>query len=243
MTEAKTKPYAPRVVSEGDIPVHKTTGEVAQTRNVGIPRPMPGIVILVHGVNDVGEAYQNGEKVYLPGWVSDLTGRIFTPTNGKTTELSPVAFPIIPFYWGYKPVTHADYRADQKRYREEVGKLSDKAHLPYDAYQKITRRIKSRWVMTEKGRFSTRTITLKRTRYEFCQGAGPLPTRRRRSRICWGPAPVASAFPLRDLPRCTSMMAILPILFMKTHTAFTSFCRSTAGGFDFNYPPKSGHSK
>lgn len=63
MTEAKTKPYAPRVVSEGDIPVHKTTGEVAQTRNVGIPRPMPGIVILVHGVNDVGEAYQNrGER-------------------------------------------------------------------------------------------------------------------------------------------------------------------------------------
>ena len=59
MTEAKTKPYAPRVVSEGDIPVHKTLGEVAQTRNVGIPRPMPGIVILVHGVNDVGEAYQN----------------------------------------------------------------------------------------------------------------------------------------------------------------------------------------
>lgn len=84
MTEAKTKPYAPRVVSEGDIPVHKTLGEVAQTRNVGIPRPMPGIVILVHGVNDVGEAYQNQEK----GILGDLTGRIFTPTNGKTTELS-----------------------------------------------------------------------------------------------------------------------------------------------------------
>lgn len=67
MTEAKTKPYAPRVVSEGDIPVHKTLGEVAQTRNVGIPRPMPGIVILVHGVNDVGEAYQNQEKGILAG--------------------------------------------------------------------------------------------------------------------------------------------------------------------------------
>ncbi|EMM5579683.1 hypothetical protein RJO02_003381 [Enterobacter hormaechei] len=43
MTEAKTKPYAPRVVSEGDIPVHKTLGEVAQTRNVGIPRPIPDV--------------------------------------------------------------------------------------------------------------------------------------------------------------------------------------------------------
>lgn len=36
MTEAKTKPYAPRVVSEGDIPVHKTLGRSrpdAQRRN------------------------------------------------------------------------------------------------------------------------------------------------------------------------------------------------------------------
>ena len=80
MTEAKTKPYAPRVVSEGDIPVHKTLGEVAQTRNVGIPRPMPGIVILV--------LTRIKRKEYLSGWVSDSTGRIFTPTNGKTTELS-----------------------------------------------------------------------------------------------------------------------------------------------------------
>lgn len=88
MTEAKTKPYAPRVVSEGDIPVHKTLGEVAQTRNVGIPRPMPGIVILVHGVNDVVKLTRIKRKEYLSGWVSDSTGRIFTPTNGKTTELS-----------------------------------------------------------------------------------------------------------------------------------------------------------
>lgn len=162
MTEAKTKPYAPRVVSEGDIPVHKTTGEVAQTRNVGIPRPMPGIVILVHGVNDVGEAYQNQEKGILVGLGKRLNRQDFYAHEWKDYRIiTPGRSPIIPFYWGYKPVTHADYRADQKRYREEVGKLSDKAHLPYDAYQKITRRIKSRWVMTGKGRFSTRTITLK----------------------------------------------------------------------------------
>lgn len=64
MTEAKAKPYAPRVVSEGDIPVHKTLGEVAQTRNVGIPRPMPCIVILVHGVNDVGKPTRIRRKEY-----------------------------------------------------------------------------------------------------------------------------------------------------------------------------------
>lgn len=136
MTEAKTKPYAPRVVSEGDIPVHKTLGEVAQTRNVGIPRPMPGILILVHGVNDVGEAYQNQEKGILAGLGKRLNRQDFYAHEWKDYRIiTPGRSPIIPFYWGYKPVTHADYRADQKRYREEVGKLSDKAHLPYDAYQ------------------------------------------------------------------------------------------------------------
>jgi len=136
MTESKTKPYAPRVVSEGDIPVHKNLGEAAQTRNVGIPRPMPGIVILVHGVNDVGEAYQNQEKGILAGLGKRLNRQDFYAHQWKDYRITaPGRSPIIPFYWGYKPVTHDDYRSDQKRYREEVGKLSDNAHLPYDAYQ------------------------------------------------------------------------------------------------------------
>jgi hypothetical protein len=80
MTESKTKPYAPRVVSEGDIPVHRTLGEAAQTRNVGIPRPMPGIIILIHGVNDVGEAYQNQEKGILAGLGKRLN-RTSTPDH------------------------------------------------------------------------------------------------------------------------------------------------------------------
>ena len=136
MTESKTKPYAPRMISEGDIPVHKNLGEAAQTRSVGVPRPMPGIVILVHGVNDVGEAYQNQEKGILAGLSKRLNRQDFYPHQWKDYKITaPGRSPIIPFYWGYKPVTHDDYRADQKRYREEVGKLSDNAHLPYDAYQ------------------------------------------------------------------------------------------------------------
>jgi len=136
MTESKTKPYAPRVVSEGDIPVHRTLGEAAQTRNVGVPRPMPGIIILIHGVNDVGEAYQNQEKGILAGLGKRLNRQDFYAHQWKDYRIAaPGRSPIIPFYWGYKPVTHDDYRADQKRYREEVGKMSDKAHLPYDAYQ------------------------------------------------------------------------------------------------------------
>ncbi|MDU4841182.1 MAG: DUF3274 domain-containing protein [Leclercia adecarboxylata] len=136
MTESKTKPYAPRVVSEGDIPVHKSLGEAAQTRNVGVPRPMPGIVILVHGVNDVGEAYQNQEKGILAGLSKRLNRQDFYAHTWKGYRIAaPGRSSVIPFYWGYKPVTYDDYRADQKRYREEVGKLSAQAHLPYDAYQ------------------------------------------------------------------------------------------------------------
>ncbi|HDS6853856.1 MULTISPECIES: DUF3274 domain-containing protein [unclassified Enterobacter] len=136
MKDTKIKPYAPRIVSEGDIPVHKNLGEVAQTRNVGVPRPMPGIVILVHGVNDVGEAYQNQERGILAGLGKRLNRQDFYAHEWKDYRIiTPGRSPIIPFYWGYKPVTHDDYRADQKRYREEVGKLSHSAHLPYDAYQ------------------------------------------------------------------------------------------------------------
>ena len=67
MADEKKSPYCPRVVSENDIPVPKSLSLTAQTCRVGIPRPMPGIVILVHGVNDVGEAYQNQEKGIIAG--------------------------------------------------------------------------------------------------------------------------------------------------------------------------------
>ena len=136
MTDVKKSPYAPRVISEGDIPVHKDLGVVAQTRRVGVPRPMPGIVILVHGVNDVGEAYQNQEKGILAG-LSKRLGRqdFYAHEWGEYRIARPGRSPVIPFYWGYKPVTHEDYMADQKRYRNEVRKINDAAHLPYDAYQ------------------------------------------------------------------------------------------------------------
>jgi Protein of unknown function (DUF3274). len=146
MTDEKKSPYAPRVVSEGDIPVHKNHGAVAATCKVGIPRPMPCIVILVHGVNDIGEAYQNQEQgiiaglskrlnrtdLYAHGWKDFM----MMPDEAPQLKITaPGRSPVIPFYWGYKPVTHDDWRVDQQRYREEVSKLNDQARLPYDAYQ------------------------------------------------------------------------------------------------------------
>ena len=48
---------------------------------------------------------------------------------------APGRSPVIPFYWGYKPVTHDDYIKDQQKYRDELKTLHDDARLPYDAYQ------------------------------------------------------------------------------------------------------------
>ncbi|MBE4870656.1 MULTISPECIES: DUF3274 domain-containing protein [Enterobacter] len=136
MTEARQSPYAPRIISEGDIPIHKDLGEVAQTRRVGVPRPMPGIVILVHGVNDVGEAYQNQEKGIIAGLSKRLNRQDFYAHEwGEYRIAHPGRSPVIPFYWGYKPVTHEDYVEDQQRYREEVYRQGNNAHLSFDAYQ------------------------------------------------------------------------------------------------------------
>ncbi|WP_310608897.1 T6SS effector phospholipase Tle3 domain-containing protein [Buttiauxella brennerae] len=146
MTDNKQSPYASRVVAKNEIGVHASLGEAAQTCKVGVPRPMPCIVILVHGVNDVGEAYQNQETGIIQGLKKRLDRtdlyahewKDFIAMPGEDAQkkiCSPGRSPVIPFYWGYKPVTRADYVADQQRYREEVRKLGDAAHLPYDAYQ------------------------------------------------------------------------------------------------------------
>lgn len=174
MTEARQSPYAPRVISEGDIPVHKDLGEVAQTRRVGVPRPMPGIVILVHGVNDVGEAYQNQEKGILAGLSKRLNRQDFYAHEwGEYRITHPGRSPVIPFYWGYKPVTHADYDADQKRYREEVYKQGDNAHLPFDAYQEDNEKNKAALGNDGKGAFKYQNDNFKNALdTNFAKGGG-----------------------------------------------------------------------
>lgn len=147
MTEPKVSPYRPRIVADKVIPVHKAHGIEAATCNVGISRPMPCIVILIHGVNDIGEAYQNQETGIIEGLKNRLDRTDLYPhewrdyiamhnEDAQKKICSPGRSPVIPFYWGYKPVTHDDYVQDQQRYRAEVEQLGEAAHLPYDAYQK-----------------------------------------------------------------------------------------------------------
>ncbi|HDX8998788.1 T6SS effector phospholipase Tle3 domain-containing protein [Klebsiella michiganensis] len=148
MTDKKNSPYAPRIASRNDVSVHKDLGEAAQTCSVAVPRPMPCIVILVHGVNDVGEAYQNQENGIIAGLSKRLNRtdlyahewKDFMMMHNEEAQkkiAAPGRSPVIPFYWGYKPVTYDDWVADQQNYRKEVDvqKLGDKAHIPYDAYQ------------------------------------------------------------------------------------------------------------
>lgn len=148
MTDKKTSPYAPRIASRNNVSVPEGLGKAAQTCNVAVPRPMPCIVILVHGVNDVGEAYQNQETGIIAGLSKRLNRtdlyahewKDFMMMHNEEAQkkiAAPGRSPVIPFYWGYKPVTYDDWVADQQNYRKEVDaqKLGDKAHIPYDAYQ------------------------------------------------------------------------------------------------------------
>ncbi len=92
-------------------------------KEVDVQRSLPGNIILIHGVNDVGVSYDKVEQGLCDG-LGERLGRKFTPAHyrmpqaedkGKL-ELDPdnVFFkraidkttnsPIIPFYWGFREV-------------------------------------------------------------------------------------------------------------------------------------------
>lgn len=111
-------------------------------------RPLPGIVILVHGVNDVGEAYATQAAGICEGLNLRLGRKDMTPGDWDVERSCPNTRQatyerradaqgnnaIIPFYWGYRPVDKATYEADQQRYQEELRKRNADPDAPYDAY-------------------------------------------------------------------------------------------------------------
>jgi hypothetical protein len=119
---------------------------------------LPCIVILVHGVNDVGEAYQNQDiglciglnnrlnrtDLHPHSWIekqfqiADIEGNITTKTcdvKHQTCIDGLNRSPVIPFYWGYKPVDKASWEADQKAYQQDLKSLHNEANIPYNAYR------------------------------------------------------------------------------------------------------------
>ena len=152
--------HTPQYLATQCIGVPVSAGKKSYTTNCPVQRPMPGIVILVHGVNDVGEAYQNQERGIIEGlkkrlgrddmWPHEWEERKFrvrgasgqmeecTDPQKKQTVCSGIArSPVIPFYWGYRPVDHEVWEEDQRQYREAMGRSrnSPETPLPYDAYR------------------------------------------------------------------------------------------------------------
>ncbi|CNE18814.1 Protein of uncharacterised function (DUF3274) [Yersinia pseudotuberculosis] len=147
----------PQVLSECDIARPKGSGPMT-VQECGLQPPLPCIVIVVHGVNDVGEAYENQDKGICKGlntrlgrsdlhahnWkelefkISDTEGNITTKTCTVQDHTCIGVYnrsPIIPFYWGYKPVDHDVFEQDQKRYRAELAQKGNDTDLPYDTYR------------------------------------------------------------------------------------------------------------
>jgi hypothetical protein len=118
--------------------------------------PLPCIVILIHGVNDIGEAFGNLDEKICEGlnkrlgrndikpnrwqWVQD-TKDDFSPRiqmltewiDPETKEKQKGNSPVIPFYWGYRPVDIETYYKEQQAYKTRLEK-GNPEELPYDAY-------------------------------------------------------------------------------------------------------------
>ncbi len=129
------------------IGLQRDTAGAMICQDFAVKSPLPCIVILVHGVNDIGEAYENQEQGIVAGLNTRLArDDMFAHQWGEMAGLTDLSdaprritcsgrSPIIPFFWGYRPVDHQAYNEDQCRYREEVRKRGLETVLPYDAYQ------------------------------------------------------------------------------------------------------------
>lgn len=150
------------ILSEDDTGRPNDSGAML-IQNCEVFPALPCIVILIHGVNDVGEAYQNQDIGLCQGlnhrlnrtdlhphsWkenkfqIADTDGNITTKTcdvQHQTCIDTVNRSPVIPFYWGYKPVDKASWAADQETYRQDLKKLNDEANIPYNAFKEEDQR-------------------------------------------------------------------------------------------------------
>lgn len=125
------------------------SGEMVNVQ-CAVQPPMPCMTIVIHGVNDNGLAYRNIDNGICKGLNTRLGRTDLTPhqwgveasdTDDKINLAaescaiqSPGRSPIIPFYWGYRPVDYDKYHADQVEYKQALHEKGDQADLPYDAY-------------------------------------------------------------------------------------------------------------
>lgn len=127
-------------------PVPKGSGTM-ETQNVAVTNPLPCIVIILHGVNDIGEAFPNLDQGICAGLNQRLGRSDLKPNTWDVTCIGADSFsprqsiikegysPVIPFFWGYRPVDKEAYKQDQQDYYDRLEKqLQQDPELPYDSY-------------------------------------------------------------------------------------------------------------
>lgn len=113
-------------------------------------RPLPCIVIVIHGVNDDGQFFPVIDQHICNGLNKRLGHDDLSPhkrgpwQEGSEATLPQLATsttiaeegrsPVIPFHWGYRPVDHETYRKEQLRYRAQLDARNHSPDLPYDTY-------------------------------------------------------------------------------------------------------------
>lgn len=123
------------------------SGDAMLTCKVEAPAPLPCIVILIHGVNDIGEAFENQDNAICKGLNRrlgrcDLMANEWQTIQTDADNFSPrIAIkksnysPIVPFFWGYRPVNKEKYHEDQLAYEQRLNDSSvTDPELPYDSY-------------------------------------------------------------------------------------------------------------
>lgn len=131
---------------ENHIGVSKDSGNPVVCK-IASCRPLPCLVIVIHGVNDIGEAFQNLDEGICSGLNQRLGRTDIVPNTWKVTGLEPEHFmprititeegysPTIPFFWGYRPVDKEEYKKDQLAYYNRLEKEKPKdPEIPYDSY-------------------------------------------------------------------------------------------------------------
>ena len=128
---------------------------------VAAKRPMPCIVIAIHGVNDDGQFFPVLDRHICEGLKKRLGRDDFFPHKWETwtpegkvpvldhkSESTPACVtriaeegrsPLIPFHWGYRPVDHQTYRQDQQRYLSQLRVHNSSPDLPYSTYYRERR--------------------------------------------------------------------------------------------------------
>ncbi|MFQ0993525.1 DUF3274 domain-containing protein [Gilliamella sp. BG2] len=132
---------------DGVIGLPSNSTDAMLTQNVCVPAPLPCIVILIHGVNDIGEAFENQDQAICNGLNKRLGRTDLTPNEWHTIQTDADNFapriaikksnysPIVPFFWGYRPVDKEKYHEEQLAYEKRLKDASiTDPELPYDSY-------------------------------------------------------------------------------------------------------------